>query len=90
MFEDDKLKIFDENGNEKEYSLLSTFEYNKKNFVLYTAYEKDDNLNIKIYSAIYNPNDESRKLQKVTDSDEINFINNYVKKLENDIKNDNF
>lgn len=89
MNEDNKLKIFDENGNQKEYYLLVTFEYNDKNFALYTDYEKDENQNVMIYSAIYNPNDESGKLQKVTDSDDIVFINNYIKKLENDLKNGN-
>jgi len=84
--ENDKLKVFDENGKEKVYSLLVTFEYNNKNFVLYTDYEKDDNQNIMIYSAIYNPEDESGKLENVTNLDDINFINNYIKQLENDLK----
>ena len=89
MNEENKLKIYDKNEKHKEYYLLVTFEYNNKNFALYTNYEKDDNQNIIIYSAIYNPNDEKEKLQKVTDSKDIIFINSYIEQLEKDLKNGN-
>ena len=81
-----KFKIIDEKGKEKEYALLATFEHNSKSFVLYTDYSTDENKNIRIYSSIYDPNDTTGNLEKVTDADDIEFINKFIKELENQLK----
>lgn len=85
MYKDEILLISDENGDEKEYAILVTFDIESKNrsYVLYTDYTKDEEQNLKIFASIY---DEKWNLSPLVDSDEIEFINNYIKELEADIK----
>ena len=85
MYRDEILLIPDENGEEKEYAILVTFDIESKNksYVLYTDYTKDENDNLKIFASIY---DEKWNLSPLEDVDEIEFINNYIKELEEDIK----
>lgn len=85
IYKDEILLIPDENGEEKEYSILLTFDIESKNksYVLYTDYAKDEDENLKIFASIY---DEEWNLSPLEDSDEIEFINNYIKNLEEDIK----
>ena len=81
-----KFKIIDENGKEKEYALIATFEHNKKSFVLYTDYSLDENKSTKVYSSIYDPNDTTGELKKVTEAEDIEFINKFIKELERGLK----
>ena len=85
MYKDEILLIPTENGEEKEYAILLTFDIESKNksYVLYTDYTKDENNNLKIFASIY---DKEWNLSPLTDSDEIEFINNYIMELEEDIK----
>lgn len=85
IYKDEILLIPDENGEEKEYAILLTFDIESKNksYVLYTDYTKDEDENLKIFASVY---DEEWNLSPLTDSDEIEFINNYIKELEEDIK----
>lgn len=85
IYKDEILLIPDENGEEKEYAILLTFDIESKNksYVLYTDYTKDEEENLKIFASVY---DEEWNLSPLTDSDEIEFINNYIKELEEDIK----
>ena len=85
LYKDEILLIPDENGEEKEYAILLTFDIETKNksYVLYTDYTKDEDENLKIFASIY---DEEWNLSPLEDSDEIEFINNYIKDLEEDIK----
>lgn len=85
IYKDEILLIPDENGEEKEYAILLTFDIESKNksYVLYTDYTKDEDENLKIFASIY---DTEWNLSPLTDSDEIEFINNYIKELEEDIK----
>ena len=79
-------KIIIENGNEKkEYSILVKFDIVKKNksVVLYTDYSVDNENNLRIFSATY---DNEGKLKPVVEKDELEIIDDYIKKLENDIK----
>ena len=86
MNNDGKIKIYNKDGKEKEYSMLATFEYNNKNFAIYTDHQTDDNNNIKIYASIYNPGVKDGKLEKITEPKDIKFIENYIKDLEDDLK----
>lgn len=85
MYKEEILLIPDENGAEKEYAILLTFDIESKNrrYVLYTDYSKDEKDNLQIFASIY---DEKWNLSPLEDSDEIEFINNYIKDLEVDIK----
>ena len=84
MIQDGKIIVNDGN-EEKEYAILVTFDIREKNksYVLYTDYSKDEIGNLKIFSAIYN---EEGKLKPVIESDEIEIIDDYIKKLEDDFK----
>lgn len=77
--------IIKDGKEEKEYSVLVTFDILEKNnsYVLYTDYSKDDAGNLKIYSAIY---DEEGRLKPVIEKDEIKIIDDYIKQLESDLK----
>lgn len=59
----EKIIYKNEQGEEKEYDILVSFEKNDKKYVTYTAYEKDENDNIKCYSSVMN-ND---KLEPIED-----------------------
>ena len=85
IYKDEILLIPDENGVEKEYAILVTFDIESKNksYVLYTDYSKDDDENLKIFASIC---DEEWNLSPLVESDEIEFVNNYIKDLEADIK----
>lgn len=80
------LKIKDKNGQEKEYSILASFRHNDKYYVMYTDYKRDEKRNIKVYASIYNPDDEQNKIEKIKDKKEIDFIKEYIKKLEEGLK----
>lgn len=85
LFKDEMLLIEDENGVEKEYAILVTFDIEAKNksYVLYTDYSKDADNNMKVFASAY---DEAWNLSPLVDSDEIEYINEYIEYLDADIK----
>lgn len=87
---EDKLTIKDDNGNEKEYDVMFTFESEETNkiYVTYTDYSKDEEGNIKVYSLCYDKDDKNRKLQEVTTEKELNTIDEILKSITDDVKND--
>lgn len=88
---DNKILIKNDNGKEIEYDILFTFESNdeKKQYVVYTKYEKDKDGNIITYSSYYYNDDEERKLYNVDSADEIKYIDEVINSIEYDIKNNN-
>lgn len=85
MIQDGKLTIKMENGLEKTFSVLATFELKEKSktYVLYTDYAKTEEGNIKIYSSIYHKNG---SLEIITEKDEIEVVQDYIETLEKDLK----
>ena len=85
LFKDEMLLIKDENGIEKEYAILVTFdiEAKDKSYVLYTDYSKDENQDMRVFAASY---DEEWNLSPLIDGDEIEYINQYIEYLDADIK----
>lgn len=83
MKEEGKFIIKDKNNEEKEFFVLATFEIANKNYVIYTDYSKNDNNDINIFSATY---DEKWKLAPVVEKDKLDIIDEYIKGLEQDIK----
>ncbi len=83
-----KLKIKNDKGIEKEYDILLTFESESENkqFVVYTDYQKDLDNNIITYSVFYFKDDQSKKLNLVENKDEQDFIDDLLKNIEFDIK----
>ena len=85
MIQDGKLIIQTEDGQEKSFSGLVTFEIKEKNktYILYTDYSQNEEGNVKIYSSIYN---QDGKLDVIKEKEEIDFIQNYIETLEKDLK----
>ena len=83
-----KLIIKNEKGEEKEFSILVTFDIEQRNksYVLYTDYSHTEDGNLKVYASTYDKYDENDILGKVTEKDEIELIDNYLKELEEDLK----
>ncbi len=42
----DKFKVVDENGKEKEAEVVTAFSYKEKEYVIYSTKEADDNYNV--------------------------------------------
>ena len=81
-----KIVLKDENNQEKEYTMLASFRYNGKYFILYTDYKRDEERNLKVFASIFNPEDKTNKVEKITDNKDKEFVEQYVKKLEQDLK----
>ena len=78
------IKIKNDNGKEKSFDLL--FKYvsknNEKTYITYTAYEKDEEGNIKCYSSEV----DGEKLNPVVDEEELKTIDRLLKSMEESIK----
>ncbi len=76
----DTLRVKISDNEEKEFSIISTFDIIEKNksYVVYTDYSTDENGNININVSSFNKYNE---LLDVTDEDEIKIINEYLQNL---------
>lgn len=81
---DEKIKIKNDKGEEKEYNLLFSFDSKKtgKSYITYTAFEKDEEGNIKCYSSEL----DNGKLNPVTTEEELETIDELLKSLQESIK----
>lgn len=77
------IKSVNKDGIEKEYDILSTFDYKNRKFVIYTDYSIDETNNVKIYSGIY---DNKEKIMQITDSEDANVASSFIKFLEKGLK----
>lgn len=84
----EKLIVKNDEGEEKEYDIVVTFDIKEKNksYVLFTDYSKTDDGCLKIHSAIYDKTGEDKSLKEVTEPDEVQFIEEYIKGLEEELK----
>lgn len=84
--EDKKLtfKIKDENGLDVECEELYSFknEDTGKNYMVYTDNSQDDDGNLCIYAAIYNPDKEEKKLIPIEDDNEWSFVEEMIDTLQ--------
>ena len=78
-----KIKIKNEDGIEKEYAILSTFDYKSRKFIIYTDYSMDEENNVKVYSGIY---ENEEKVQPITSSKDELIVSNFIKFLEKGLK----
>lgn len=83
----EKLKKIKKDGTEKEYDVLSTFEYKKREFVLYTDYSNDENNNIRVFSGILENNG---TISAISQDEDENIVSNFTKFLEKGIKDNSF
>lgn len=88
MNKDGILTIKNENGEKKNFHILVTFDIEQKNksYVLYTDYSKNENGDLRVFVSIYNKYDEDDKLEEVVEEDELDVIDEYIEKLQEDLK----
>ena len=81
---DNTFKILDKEGNEITFEVLFTFESDEtgKNYMVYTDNSYDDEGNLCIYAAIYNPIDEEKKLIPIEDDNEWAFVEEMIDTLQ--------
>jgi uncharacterized protein YrzB (UPF0473 family) len=82
------FKVFDEEGKEVECEVLFTFESEetKKNYMVYTDNTKDEQGNIKVYAAIYEPDKDETKLEPITSDHEWAIIEKILEELQEEAK----
>lgn len=88
MNDEGKIKVVNEKGEEKEYSMLVTFDIESKNksYVLFTDYSKTEDGYLNLYCKSYDKTGESNALGNITDQEELDIINSYVKKIEDALR----
>lgn len=82
------FKVFDDNGKEIECEVLFTFESDetKKNYMVYTDNTKDEEGNIKVYAAIYEPDKDETKLEPIESEHEWSIIEKILEELQEEAK----
>ena len=80
------MTIVDDNGNKEEVEVIFAFEFKdtKKEYVVYTKNEEDENGNITIYVSNVNREMGEPQLLAVEDEDEWNRIKNVLRELAKD------
>lgn len=75
-----RLIIKDENGEEREFYKLFTFDSSEtnKSYIAYTDYSKDENGNVIIRANTYDPTGEDLSLQPLTSEKEWKVIENIL------------
>ena len=88
MNKDGILTIKNEKGEQKNFHVLVTFDIEQKNksYVLYTDYSKNENGDLRVFVSIYDKYDEDDKLEEVVEQDELDVIDEYIEKLQEDLK----
>ena len=78
------FKVFDDNGKEIECEVLFTFESDEtgKNYMVYTDNTKDEEGNVKVYAAIYEPDKDETKLEPIVSDHEWSIIEKILEELQ--------
>ena len=87
--ENNKFVMIDENGQEREYDVLFTFESEEthKNYIVYTDNQRDETGNIEVYASIYYPDDPQSKLEAIKTEKEWKVIETILDTLQEEVKN---
>lgn len=83
------FNVFDDEGKEVECEVLFTFESEetKKNYMVYTDNTKDEEGNVKVYAAIYEPDKDETKLEPIVSDHEWAIIEKILEELQEEAKN---
>ena len=86
--ENNKFVMIDENGEEREYDVLFTFESEEtnKNYIAYTDNTIDETGNVEVYASIYNPGDPQTKLEPIESEKEWKVIETILETLQEEVK----
>ena len=82
------FKAVDANGKEVECEVLFTFESEetKKNYMVYTDNETDEEGNIKVYASIYNPDKPESDLIPIETESEWKIIETILEEIQAEVK----
>lgn len=85
---DTKFTMIDENGKEREYEVLFTFESEEtnKNYIVYTDNTTDEIGNIEVYASIYDPENPNSKLEPIETEKEWKVIETILTTLQEEVK----
>ena len=85
--EKDIMSIVSEDGSIEEVEVILAFEFkdNKKEYIVYTKNEKDDNGNVTVYVSNVNREDGEPKLYGVEDEEEWSRIKDVLRELSKDV-----
>ena len=83
MEEKQIMSIVNENGDTEEVEVVLAFEFkdNKKEYIIYTKNEKDENDNITVYVSNVDRSSGEPKLMGVEDDEEWNRIKDVLREL---------
>ena len=86
---ENKFVMIDENGVEKEYDVLFTFESDEtnKNYIVYTDNSIDAKGNVEVYASTYNPDDKNSKLEAIESEKEWKIIETILDTIQEEFKN---
>ena len=82
------FKAVDANGKEVECEVLFTFESEetKKNYMVYTDNDTDEEGNIKVYASIYNPDKPESDLIPIETESEWKIIETILEEIQAEVK----
>ena len=83
-----KFVVLNKDGEKVECEVLFTFESEetKKNYMVYTDNTKDEEGNIKVYAAIYEPDKDETKLEPITSDHVWAIIEKILEELQEEAK----
>ena len=89
MKEKNKIKVYDEQGNEVVCDILFTFdnEETKKSYIAYTDNSKDKNGKVQVYASTYDPADPDMKLGEIKTDKEWKVIDTILETLQEEMTN---
>ena len=87
MINNEKIKIVDENGEEKTYDIILSFEIAEtgKTYILYTENKTNENDELELLVAKYNPDDEHPVFEAI-DEEEKKLVDIVVDQIQEDLK----
>lgn len=80
-----KFKVIDENNNEKEAEIITIFEHNNKEYVIYSVNKDNENVDICV-SKLEKDKEGYSIFKDITDKEEKEAIDNIVKEVIDQIK----
>ena len=86
--ENNKFVMIDENGQEREYDVLFTFESEEtnKNYIVYTDNTKDETGNVEVYASIYDPENPNSRLEPIETEKEWKVIETILETLQEEVR----
>ena len=86
--EKNSFTLVDENGQEKVYDVLFTFDSEEtgKSYIVYTDNSKDETGNIQVFASTYDPNDPNAQLGSIETEKEWKVIETILETLQEEVK----